>query len=278
MNTKDMQSNQFAEIIANDLAQGRLLELAEIYAVDALSDAERTEIDEFVSTGPAEQRTSFEQRVRLTRETMASAFALEEAEPPASLWENILAQLPKVSDTSDAEAPVAIASEEAAPTDELSVRRERKAARPGLSTGRRWLIGTAAAAALIVGGVGVGANIINNQDPGHQILNAADVQTKTVDFPGGGSAKLAISGSKDGAVVTMDGVSPPPAGKVYQMWLIPKNGSAPISQGTMDTAAMSKPATIKGVDAASAFAVTVEPDGGSEKPTLPPLAALPLNA
>ncbi|MBG0739474.1 anti-sigma factor [Paeniglutamicibacter antarcticus] len=272
-----MPSNQFADNIALDLAQGRLLELSEIYAVDALTDAERTEIDAFVATGPPEQRTRFEQRVRQTQETLASAFAMEQADPPASLWENILAQLPKVSDTSSAVAPVAVAAEAADPADELSVRRARKAGRPGLSTGRRWLIGAAAAAAVIVGGVGVGANIISSQDPGHQILNAADVQTKSVDFPGGGSATLAISGSKDGAVVTMDGVSAPPPGKVYQMWLIPKNGSAPISQGTMDAAALSKSATITGVDAASAFAVTVEPDGGSQKPTLPPLAALPLS-
>ncbi|MCY0903520.1 anti-sigma factor [Arthrobacter sp. H14-L1] len=273
-----MPSNQFAEVIAIDLAQGRLLELAEIYAIDALTDAERNEIDEFVSTGPAEQRASFDQRVRQTRETLVSAFALEEADPPASLLENILAQLPQVSRTPGAVAAESVAAVEAGPTDELSVRRERKAARGGLSTGRRWLIGAAAAAALIVGGIGVGANIITNQDPGHQILNAADVKTKTLDFPGGGSAKLAISGSKDGAVVTMNGVSAPPAGKVYQMWLLPKDGSAPISQGTMDAAALSKPATIKGVDDASAFAVTVEPDGGSAQPTLPPLAALPLSA
>ncbi len=273
-----MPGNQFAEIIAIDLAQGRLLELAEIYAIDALSTAERIEIDEFVAAGPPEQRASFDQRVRQTRETLTIAFALEEADPPPSLLENILAQLPQPADRSGTVAAEATAPAAADPTDELTARRERKAARGGLSTGRRWLIGAAAAAALVVGGVGVGANIITNQDPGHQILNAADVQTKTLDFPGGGSAKLAISGSKDGAVVTMDGVSAPPAGKVYQMWLIPKNGAAPISQGILDAAALARSATIKGIDDASAFAVTVEPAGGSKKPTLPPLAALPLSA
>ena len=74
---------------------------------------------------------------------------------------------------------------------------------------------------------------------------------------------MAISPSKDAVVVKMNGVPAPPAGKVYQMWLIPKDGSAPVSQGLMDAQALSKPAVVKGIDSAAALGITVEPAGGS---------------
>jgi anti-sigma-K factor RskA len=76
----------------------------------------------------------------------------------------------------------------------------------------------------------------------------------------------------------MNGVPAPPAGKVYQMWLIPKDGSAPVSQGLMDEAALSKPAVVKGIASAAALGITVEPVGGSATPTFPTVAAAPLGA
>ncbi|MDJ0356483.1 anti-sigma factor [Paenarthrobacter sp. PH39-S1] len=288
MNGQAINSNQFAEDIATDLAQGRVMELAEIYAVHAVTDAERAEIDGYISSAPPEIRHGFEDRVRQASEALAAAYATDEAEPPVGLLDSILAQLPPAAaaaGASEAPAPGADASDTGADasytagtSDELSARREQKAARRGLSSGRRWLIGVAAAAAIVIGGVGVGTNIFNSQDPTRQILNAADLQTKKIEFPAGGTATLAISGSKDAAVVTMENVPDPPAGKVYQMWLIPKNGTAPVSQGTVDAEALSKATTIKGVDSSSAFAITVEPAGGSVGPTMPTVASLPLNS
>ena len=60
--------------------------------------------------------------------------------------------------------------------------------------------------------------------------------------------------------------------------LIPKDGSAPVSQGLMDEEALSKPAVVKGVSTASALGITVEPAGGSTSPTTPPVAEAPLGA
>ena len=62
------------------------------------------------------------------------------------------------------------------------------------------------------------------------------------------------------------------------MWLIPKDGSAPVSQGLMDAEALSKPAVVKGIGSAAALGITVEPAGGSATPTLPTVAAAPLDA
>jgi hypothetical protein len=132
----------------------------------------------------------------------------------------------------------------AAVTDDLGAARKRHEERrraPGL---RNWLVGVAAAAVIALGGVGVGAYVANQDDPLNQVLRAQDVRQATVDVSGGGTVTVSISSSKDAVVVKMNGVPVPPAGKVYQMWLIPKDGSAPVSQGLMDAEALSKPAVV----------------------------------
>ena len=136
----------------------------------------------------------------------------------------------------------------------------------------------AAAAVIALGGVGVGAYVADQNDPLNQVVRADDVREASVPVAAGGTATVLISSSKDAVVVKMNGVPAPPAGKVYQMWLIPKDGSAPVSQGLMDEAALSKPAVVKGIASAAALGITVEPVGGSASPTFPTVAAAPLGA
>ncbi|MBE7181400.1 MAG: anti-sigma factor, partial [Terriglobus roseus] len=65
---------------------------------------------------------------------------------------------------------------------------------------------------------------------------------------------------------------PLPAGKVYELWLMPSDGSAPIPAGTF-TPDASGNATLIASNfqkvAAKGFAITAEPAGGSQTPTLP---------
>lgn len=68
-------------------------------------------------------------------------------------------------------------------------------------------------------------------------------------------------------------LEPLPAAKVYELWVIPANGTAPIPAGTFHPDAHGNanvvlPSIPKGVEA-KAFGVTVEPEGGSKTPTLP---------
>lgn len=282
-------SGMFAHDIATDLASGRAVELAEVYALDAVSPAERAAIEDYISAAPKQERDAFDERVRQARETLAVTFTAEE-EPPAGLFDRIVAQLPAQPPgqlqaqpgTSPLSAPAvhghAKEPGRAGGTDELGAARQRREERrraPGL---RNWLVGVAAAAVIALGGVGVGAYVANQNDPLNQVLQAQDVRQATVDVSGGGTATVSISSSKDAVVVKMDGVPAPPAGKVYQMWLIPKDGSAPVSQGLMDAEALSKPAVVKGIGSAAALGITVEPVGGSASPTLPTVAAAPLGA
>lgn len=284
MNTMDpndggTRSRGFAADIATDLKAGRAVELAEIYALDAVSNDERDAIDAYISTAPQAEREAFTERVRQARETLALAFTAEE-EPPAGLLERTLSQLPAQPGKLPEAAPAEQTPEAATPPsgDELQAARQRREERRRPSAARRWLIAVAAAAALALGGVGIGSYVASQNDPVNQVLQAQDVREASTNVTGGGTVLLAISASKDALVVRMKDVPPPPAGKVYQMWLIPKNGTAPVSQGTMDAEALSKPAVVSGISAGSSLGITVEPAGGSASPTSPTVAAANLNS
>ncbi|HEX9228917.1 MAG TPA: anti-sigma factor [Arthrobacter sp.] len=281
----------FAAEIATDLATGRAADLAELYALNAVDDAERAAIERYFASAQQAERTAFDERVRQARETLATSFTAEE-EPPAGLLDRIMATLPAqapaaVPATHPVQDPAAVPpvvarpvreSPELSVTDELGAARKRRDERRRPQGMRNWLVGVAAAAFIALGGVGVGAYVANLNDPLNQVLQAGDVRQATVDVTGGGTATVSVSTSKDAIVVKMNDVPAPPPGKVYQMWLIPKDGSAPVSQGLMDAEALSKPAVVKGISSAAALGITVEPTGGSTSPTMPTVAAAPLGA
>ncbi|MCU1433568.1 MAG: anti-sigma factor [Pseudarthrobacter sp.] len=275
--------------IAADLESGRAVDLAELYALDAVNDDERAAVDRYISAAPEAERNIFLKRVRQARETLAMSFTAEE-EPPADLFARIVSQLPALAQLPAGGSAVPVSAPAAAPAvrqqaaapDELSAVRLRREqggqARRRPAGARRWLAAAAAAAVIALGGVAVGSYVADQNDPLNQVVRAEDVQEATVPVAAGGTATVLISSSKDALVVKMNDVPAPPSGKVYQMWLIPKDGSAPVSQGLMDEAALSKPAVVKGIASAASLGITVEPVGGSAAPTFPIVAAAPLGA
>ncbi|WP_354153486.1 MULTISPECIES: anti-sigma factor [unclassified Arthrobacter] len=279
--------SSFGTEIAADLESGRAVDLAELYALDAITDTERAAIERYISASPDAERSAFFERVRQARETLATSFTAE-AEPPADLFARIVSQLPSLAQL-PADGPAAVTAAPAATatpatqspadgSDELAAARVRREERRRPAGARRWLTAVAAAGVIALGGVGVGAYMADQNDPLNQVVRAGDVREASVPVSAGGTATVLISSSKDAVVVKMNGVPAPPAGKVYQMWLIPKDGSAPVSQGLMDEAALSKPAVVKGIASAAALGITVEPVGGSATPTFPTVAAAPLGA
>ena len=278
------RSGSFGDTVAMDLASGRAVDLAELYALDAVTTEERQAIEQYISAAPVAEQAAFFERVRQARETLARTFRVEE-EPPADLFGRIVAQLPAQGSgpgegTSAAPAvptPGETASGRPPMGDQLAQARQRREERRRPAGARRWLAGVAAAAAIALGGVGVGSYLADQNDPLNQVVRAGDLREASVDVTGGGTATVLISSSEDAVVVKMNGVPAPPAGKVYQMWLIPKDGSAPVSQGLMDEEALSKPAVVEGISSAAALGITVEPAGGSPSPTTPTVAAAPLS-
>ena len=218
------------------------MDLAELYALDAVSDAERAAIDHYISAAPEAERATFHERVRQARETLATTFTAEE-EPPADLFARIVAQLPAQGSATvprrrthlPAAGRLSAALRRRRSSSPLPVQRREERRRPaGMRAAGS--TGVAAAAVIALGGVGVGAYVADQNDPLNQVVRAEDVREASVPVSAGGTATVLISSSKDAVVVKMNGVPAPPAGKVYQMWLIPKDGSAPVSQGLMDEA------------------------------------------
>ena len=79
--------------------------------------------------------------------------------------------------------------------------------------------------------------------------------------------------SKGALIFVASNLEPLQPAKVYELWLIPANGEAPIPAGMFHpdergNASVMMPLLPKGVEA-KAFGVTIEDDGGSTKPTLP---------
>ncbi|KUH86109.1 MULTISPECIES: anti-sigma factor [unclassified Mycobacterium] len=226
--------------------------LAAPYALDAMSDSERADVDRRVATAPPAVARAFADEVREVREAMAVVSAATAAEPPAELRARLLAE---VGDA--ARAPV-------------------QQLRP-----RRWQrIALAAAAVLVVGlgalGVGLALRPAPSPSTAEQVFAAPDVRTVSGDIPGGGTATVVFSREKDAGVLVMNNVAPPQPGTVYQMWLIDAEGPHPA--GTMDPQAVapSTTAVLPDLGDSRALAFTVEPPGGSAQPTSAPFAELPL--
>jgi anti-sigma-K factor RskA len=226
-----------------------LLELATPYALHAVSDAERADIDRRVATAPSPVATAFADEVRAIRETMAVVSTATSAEPPAHLRSTVLAL--------------------ATPT-KLDIKRQR-----------RWRITILAsvAAAIVAGLTAFGVQALLRPAPTQsvaaQVMAAPDV--RTVSRPlANGMATVVFSRDRNAGVLVMNNVPPPSPGTVYQMWLIGDKG--PTSAGTMNTAAVapSTTAMLTNLGSSKALAFTVEPGTGSPQPTTPILAELPL--
>lgn len=102
------------------------------------------------------------------------------------------------------------------------------------------------------------------------IVAAPDTVSVTLlQQPGGppGQAHV-LYNARMGLAVYSGQISPPPAGKSYQLWLVPASGS-PVNAGLVAANQQSGAAVVhleRGL-AAKAFAVTIEPEGGSPQPT-----------
>ena len=228
-----------------------LMALATPYALHAVPEPELADIERRVAAAPPELARAFADEVRAVRETMAMLSAATAAEPPQQLRDRLLATVS---------------------TD--NVRRLPTRA-------PRWRTAVlSAAAALVVGlgalGVGLALRPAPTPSTAEQVFAAPDVRTVSGDIPAGGTATVVFSREKDAGVLVMNNVPPPQQGTVYQMWLIDDTG--PHSAGTMDAAAVapSTTAVLPDLGSSKTLAFTVEPGGGSEQPTTPIFAELPL--
>jgi anti-sigma-K factor RskA len=105
-----------------------------------------------------------------------------------------------------------------------------------------------------------------------QVSGAPDTAVITLLQQAGGPPGQAhvLYNARMGLAVYSGQIAPAPAGKSYQLWLVPANGS-PVDAGLVEANQQNGAVVVHlspGV-AAKAFAVTLEPEGGRPQPTGP---------
>ncbi|MEV5432191.1 anti-sigma factor [Streptomyces sp. NPDC052701] len=250
--------------------------LAAPYALDALEPAERVRFEKHLSgceRCAAEVRVLSEDAVRLAWSTAAPA--------PAALRERVLAA---VRTTPQEPAP----AREHRPTLPPHVWGTRPPpARPRAPWPRPLFVPFAtatAAAALVVASLfavqagrtqdRLAAERAQTREIAH-VLAAPDARAGNGRDARGRTIGVIVSASAGRAVVTLGGYGEPSGGRVHQLWVM-RPGAPPRSLGLFDG---DTPLVASGLGPSSAsLAVTVEPDGGSPRPTGQPIVQLALKS
>lgn len=126
----------------------------------------------------------------------------------------------------------------------------------------RWVAAAAVAAALMVA-----AGVI-----GYALAPGRSIPTRVVSLAAGDRAlQVAFTPGDREALVIGTNIPDPSAGRVYQLWYQPREGSAMEPAGTFepDDGTVLAPATVG--ESFVAVAVSVEPAGGSRRPTTEPI-------
>jgi len=230
------------------------------YALDALPDPERAEFERHLQHCP-----SCEAEVRGLRETAARLAMAQALQPPLGMEQQVLAaayrtrQLPPL------------------PSDRLRAARDHRRAQVARRFAPR-RIAAFAAAASVAAAVALGITQVSTQHRLEstqasnaaisQVVTAPDARIETTRTSAGGSVTVVASAALREAVVT--GTGTPPAGRVYQVWVM--NGSGARSAGLMaGRSTLLASAVVPG----DRIGITVEPAGGTSKPTTTPVAVLP---
>ncbi len=231
------------------------------YALDALPDPERVEFEHHLQHCPP-----CDAEVRGLRETAARLATAQAAPPPPGMEQRVLAatyqtrQLPPL------------------PTDH----HHRRAQVSQLFAGRPSRVprraAAFAAAASVAAAVAIGFTQVSTQHRLEstrasdaaitRVVTAPDARIETTRTSAGANVTVVASAALRQAVVTATGT--PPAGRVYQVWVMS-------SSGARSAGLMAGPSTVlaSAVVPGDRIGITVEPAGGTSKPTTTPVAVLP---
>jgi hypothetical protein len=165
-------------------------------------------------------------------------------------------------------------------------RRARTALRPGWWW-TPWLAGTVAVACLAVAVVLGVAGLSTRRELDRAraqnqaiaaVLAAPDVRIVTQASAVGGTATVVVSRAERKMIFTTAGLPRLPAAKVYELWLI---GPPQIRRAGLlpaPSAGKTPPLLASGLVAGDKVGVTVEPAGGTSKPTTTPILLMSLPA
>ena len=213
-----------------DLTPAELDELLAAHALDAVDGDERAQVEAWIARTPRARRDVDE-----LRETASLLTFSADDDVPTDLWTRIEAHL------SEAPPPLRLA-----PIRELDAQREdRDASRARLSR-RTWLVGVAAAVALVIAvGVGIVEARRNSDQDARLAQITAGMHGRTMERaatvaamePGARVAQLTSSdGTRMASIVTttegrgyvvVDKLPKLPDGQTYQLWALMPEGMQP---------------------------------------------------
>jgi hypothetical protein len=224
------------------------------YVLDAVSDEEREEFDRHLP-----HCLSCDAEVRGLRETAARLAMAAAVAPPTRMEQRVLAAAYRIRQL----PPL--------PGD----RPRRHARMPRVP--RRVVTLAAAASVAVAAGLGVTQLTTQHQLRSVQagnaaiakVLTAPDARVRIARTSAGGSVTVVASAALREAVVSTNGMAAPPAGRVYQVWVM--SGSAARSAGLLHGSTLLAAAVASG----DRIGISVEPAGGSRRPTTTPVAVVP---
>jgi anti-sigma-K factor RskA len=106
----------------------------------------------------------------------------------------------------------------------------------------------------------------------------AEPETRQVTFGKGPQGRVLVNPSR-GVLLLASNLPPAPAGKTYELWIIPKGGAprpAGLFQSDANGNAMHMAPGPVDMGTTSAIAVSMEPEAGSEAPTTTPIIVTPV--
>ena len=199
--------------------------------------------------------------------------------PPASLKADLFAKLastPQLPAGDAAAETHGVAQAAVAPGPAATKARRRWSVRPVAV-----LVAAAAAIAIFVGGAFIGSALSGGTTQQQQqasalaAINAApDAKRASAHVAGGGTATLVWSGGLGTAALVATDLPALPNGKTYELWYLRDHRAVPA--GTMNPAGSGSTWRVLSgrMKAGDAVGVTVEPEGGSEKPSSAPIVAI----
>jgi anti-sigma-K factor RskA len=247
----------------NGMDQERFEDLKDAYVLGALPEEERLEFEQYLVAHP-DLQVEIEELITIAG---LLAFSTQEQEPSSELRRRIM-------DTVEAEA--------VDPAEVVHPRASRRSWLAGLweAVGPRDL--ALAAAAMLVIGLFSWSMLLQGEVQDLQ-GRVQSLQSQPQD-QSQGPQMIALGGAgteqgvraelltlkDDRAVLVAENMPPAPEGKTYQIWVI--KGDTPKPSGLFEPKGDSIAAVVETpVEGAATVAVTVEPEGGSKKPTTDPM-------
>jgi anti-sigma-K factor RskA len=246
------------------------------YVLDALSEPERDSFERHLQHCPL-----CEDEVRGLREAAARLGVAKTLDPPPQMRSRVLAgsyrtrQLPPP-------ASQRIGPERHRARVTWLLARLPRGARRHAQRRPQLAAALAVACLVIVVALGITQTLTGHRSGGaptasaaiSRVVTAPDARTETIRTSAGGTVTVVVSARQQAAVVSVTGMRSLPSAQTYQLWVIGPDGAR--SAGLLSGTGRAAPVLAPGVVPGDRIGITVEPTGGTSRPTTTPVIAVPV--